>query len=356
MRYRFAMNARAPRILHQSALVSALPALGIAGVGTLGVDAALLGAGGLAPLVVAAAVALAVGAPVAAAERAQPAPGEIPAVLGRVVLTGLAALAAAHVAQLDGWVYGLISIVAWPVLWLGAHRWGGLAASVLFAAALATAALAAGAALIGGSPWTLLLPGWTEWREWLPWSLFAGLIAGGAAVGHWPRQPRLPGRPWVPWSVAGLAVLAWVLIALRRAAVFGAAQGSSADPWADLSVALFGLAVVAVAVGGGRESVGRDAGGLGATIVLGWWAPGAAVVWWHTGVPIAMASLLAGAAVGSSGGHRWGLAGAAAVALSAAALGWPGLPDSMAASAAAAGLLVIGFWVVATRAALRSDR
>jgi hypothetical protein len=275
--------------------------------------------------------------------------------LGDAASTALAVTATAIIAALDGWWYLPLALAAWPLAWLAARRWGGLAAGGWLAMAFCVAVVGAATAMGSSAPWTLLEPGWSEWAVWLPWSLVAGVLAGGAGVDAWRRLPQVPGRPLVPWLFAGLVILTWTALAVRAGALFEQSHTLGPDPLCDLVIALAGLAVISASVGGPRRSAPQDVVGWAAAglLVL---APGALTAWLYGGLPLVLSLALGSGALRRAGLSRALLFAAAALCAGAALMGWPTSPNSLSDSAVAASLIVVGFWLVATRTTLERQR
>lgn len=335
--------------------------LSLAALGALG-GCALLGAllrsGGLAPVAIAAVVAVFVGAPIA---RAQWLRGDADPV--RLALADLARAA-----------WGTAAVAALAEPWRGAPGSGAatafatalgapFAGAVLLrfgwgrAAAVAALGLAgvaacwpavtvdATAATVPAPPWDLLSPQFAAWRDWWSPAVVAGLALAGAGVGGWSSTARPPGDRRTPWAAVGLGLAVALVAAVRAGTLFAASLGTPpADPLAlALGAAALGLAGPQLArrplllAGGAVWVWGPAADALPFVVTV--LAPGLSVL-----------VLLHDARTARGVGRGPGLLGAALlVPAIAAGARWPG--DAPAAVAVGA-LVVAVFWAVATRLTL----
>ncbi len=323
-------------------------------------------AGGIAPVVVAVAVAGFLGVPLALREWRLAEDAATPSDTGVRALADLwgvllvAAAAAPLVSALGRW--GLIgAVIAW---WLaaaasrGAYR---VAVPLLAALVFGALALDAGRAVAIAPPWTLLEPWWSTWRGWLPAAVFAGFLLPAAGVGQWLGSQRAaPGRRNLPWGVAGLATLAWALASVRHGATFealsplAAPSGAWRIVWAGSLVA----ASVAVLSRGAVAPRALRHGAVGAVATAFFVGPArdALPLWWGTLAPLGVGVFAAWVALRSRGSDRFA-AGAGALVLAASAiLGFPGLPAQGLAAAAAATIVVVAVWTAGTRVILEQAR
>jgi hypothetical protein len=325
----------------------------------------LLSRGGLAPIVVAAGVALLLGTPAAIAEWRTPLHGgptpnaglraalSSTAEVTGVLLVSSALAALAH----TGAVGVLLATGAWIAGSLLTHRPGWAAAPALVG--VLGIAAATGLDLRLAPPWTLLEPHWEALPETIGAALVAGVLLAGAGTGQWALSgPRPPGDRFAPWAAVGLGLGAVTLLTLDAGARFEAALG---DPelLGSLPVTLAtALALVsataAVAGRSGGPGIGRlrVAVGLGVTLLLA--GPAWEIRPWVTLglVPLAAAFCLGAAAVRAAGADRVALGAAAAVLVGAAASAWPGLPDRTLDAVGVGAAVVAAFWFVATRSVL----
>ncbi len=332
----------------------ALASLGLACAAATLVDGTTLASGGLATVTTAAVVAMILGAPAAVSEWKSPRLDTSQGVAERglvsawgVLIVGAAAGGWVHAM---GWRGGGMAVVAW--LAAGAlARW----ASVGGAIGLLAVAVATVTALVGlrADPWTLLEPHWDAIGTWGPAAVVLGLLLSLAGLGQWTVGPvRRPGQRRAPWAPVGAGLLMAVALSVRSATAFettvGANTSDAAVPW-----------LVAAAVFAGACTVCARSGPSGWTLALlggittAWFAGpahGALPFWWHGVLPLGLAASLSLVARRQSGVARVSAGLAAATALGAGVWGWPGVPERTADAAAAGGLLVVAFWLVATHA------
>lgn len=163
-----------------------------------------LAAGGLAPLLVAAGVAILIGAPLAtqlwARARRDDTQAEAMRTSARVCATLVAAGVAAVLApdDLAGMALGT-GLLGLAILIVQVRS--GLA--ILLGLAGAAGAMATTPA----APWTLLEPSWSSWQSWLPLSVGTGMLLAGAGFGSWSGgDAALPGYRRGPWLTVGLGI------------------------------------------------------------------------------------------------------------------------------------------------------
>ena len=324
----------------------------------------LLSRGGLAPIVVAAAVALLVGAPAALATwrtRSEPLPARPAAPVVTSAYTSVAELvglllvsaALASLSAEGGAVGLLLAIVIWPASAALARlpRWISVPAILGLAGLVGVAVVAAAAS----PPWTLLEPHWDAWRQYLGPAATAGVLLGGAGTGHWTIGPqRPPGDRHSPWAVVGAGILVATALVVELGARFERTLGV---PGAGLGVlALTGAGLVSttatLALRSGLGTAPRMVAGLGLTLVLA--GPAAGIRPWIGAVvvPLLAALLLAGIAWRATGPDRLFATVAAIVLAAGAVVAWPGVPEDTG-DAVWIGLVgVAAFWFVATRTLL----
>lgn len=341
------------------------PRAALEGIGlALAAPAALLlptlPAGGLAPLVVAAVVAMVLAVPAALLEwRTPPPQGPASRALGATVadLIALGAVAATLAPWVAGagWLGVVVLAGGWGAAWALARR------SVVWQ--LAPAGLALGLALVAGAlallgdprPYTLLTPTWSTWPLWVGPAAVAGLWIGGVGHGQWSfGVRRRPGQVHAPWAGPGAATLLVLGLAVH---VAGRLEGSAGGSFDALTAAVIGLAAVSAgAVGLAREGDARPRVALGAlaTAWLAWPAAAITTVAWSALMPVAMAGAAGLVAVRQDRSQRPLSVVVIAMLLGAAFLGWPGVPGGVLDAVALGVTLTAGFWVVATRAAVAS--
>ena len=355
------MTDRAARLLQRSSLAAASPALGVAAYAWFGPSVDTLATGGLAPVLVAGAVALTLGAGLAAREKQRNPPTHLSgglltvrAGLEDLAVVGVAVVATAMVLRTGPWWGAAAVLATWLLVALAPAR-AALAAGPLALVALAVLAGGAVTALVDAPPWTLLQPGWATWSDWLPWSLGAGVFAASVGFGRW-RRIAPPGRGTLPWAVVATGLAAWTLIALRAAARFELARSFQPDPLLVVATAGGAAAVVCGAWGRaeGRPTPFALVAALLAAAVLGVAPASASALVVATGLPLLVFGVLLLDAWGDRGATRWLRVGGALVAAATALLAWPGVPDEVLPTAVAAAVVVVGFWTVATRTATRS--
>jgi len=310
-----------------------------------------LWSGGLAPLAVAAVVAAFLGVPVATNEW-RLGPETRPAFtwpLGETLL--LAAVGAVVGAALAGTgLAGLAAmLIGWPIMAFATRRFGFWPGFVAVGVAMLAMVVSVGISLPGFDGWTLLEPHWETWRDWLPWSLVAGLLLPCAGLGRWAEAPpALPGHRRVPWAVAGLGLLVATAISLAAAVV---AEGQEAISYGVVPILL--LALCATALAGPPDGFRRR---LGIPLVASLWFAGPGFggleLFWQFLLPLGMSMTIGALAMRLEGQASWTAWVAAAAALGAALFGWPGVPIGTLDAAAAAATLVGLVWIVGTRAVL----
>jgi hypothetical protein len=370
-------SARPPRGARAERWATTLSGLGIA------VPAALLSldglrAGGLAPLLLTGGVALVIGAPAALAEwrsRGRPAAEEpSPAVragtaaIAEVAGLSLAACALQTLAQASP--AGLAAaLLVWPVgAWL-ARRTGRAGIPVL--AALPGLAILAIGRSVAAPPWTLLEPHWTGWTTFAGPAAVGGVWLAGVGTGRWALGPaRPPGANRSPFAAVGVGVAVALLLAVDRGARFEATLGAApafdgASGWmaALAAVSMAGAlcwpaaARSLAASASDRRFSGwvRPAVGLLLTAALA--GPGAHVVPWVTSAVLPALTLVGAGASGlaSTGPDRTLGLLAAGVCAAAPGAGWPGMPEGLWDAMFVGGLVVVGFWFVATRSVLARE-
>lgn len=341
----------------------ALAALGGAGLAAGWLLPTAVAQAGLAPVVVAAGIALAVGAPLAAAHAA--APGRLEGWPGELARTAaVVTVAAALGAALEGRVPTLlrlpIVLLAWPLAWAASTRLPArpspairrLPAAILGLFALATLIAVGVTGFTGptGMPWSTLSPDWSVPSAWLPGAVTVGL-AGAFALQPDGPGPLGRGLARRPWSAVGGAVL---LLALGGLAWAAAAERTGEAPSVSWWIPLAAVpALLAVLGPGGRDTPRPRQDAVLGFVLTGWFAaPGAAAVgpWFATGLPLAVAAV--GASMSWSDPALETRLGGAALAIlgaSAAVLGWPGLPEGALDGALAALPAVALAWVVGVR-------
>lgn len=337
----------------------ASPAGSAIGIGVVGVGLLVgeLPRGGVAPLAIAAGVALFLGAPAALAEWRTPVPGEVQGVresLADILGLGVAAAVLGSVGA-GSWLALVAAVGAWFVGALTHHRAG--SARWVYLALLAAAGLgAAGSAATADTPppWTLLAPLWSEGARWGPVAVLAGLWLAGVGTGQWVGgPPRRPGHTRAPLAPIGAGLLLVSLLAVTRGAAYEAHLGLPAFDVSQLWLALAAASTTGAVIGRPRGvggSVGvRALAGAALTVVVAALS-GEARMWFAS-------SILAWVGAGSLAITAWfatgidrGVAGLAALVLVAASLatGRPTLgtvADAWWLGAACA----VAFWLVATR-------
>lgn len=329
----------------------------------------LLMQGGLAPVLLAATVALLAGAPAAGVEWRVASPVQGPAAL-RVAVESTRELASllwasavvAEAVAFELWpepvgvwgavvVWGLaIMLPRWPLL-LGIA--GGL--SVMIVCALAAEGLWT------ASPWTLLDPRWERWESYGASAALCGLWMSGVGVGVWSvggRRP--PGERSAPWGAVGLALLFALALVVTRAVRYeetlGAASSSTPLAAGALTVLLAAGVGSLLVRGPARvslsEQLTRAIVGMSLALVLFGPASAARPFVIYTIVPmLVLFSLLVSAAY-SHNTDRIQMLFAGVLFTLMGVLGWPGMPAGTF-DAAVLGLFFVGiFWFVATRSVL----
>ncbi len=314
--------------------------------------------GGLAPLAVATIVAAFLGVPVAMSEwRLGPLPTARPFTwsLGETLL--LLAVGATVGASFSG--SGLPGLAAmlfgWPLLGLAVFRFGYWLGGVLvLLATVATLALV-GLSVPTFDGWTLLEPHWETWRQWLPWSVIAGLLLATAGLGRWAEAPpALPGHRRVPWATTGVGLLTATAIAFGAAFTAEGHSPSSFD--VALLTVLYQVALSVTALAGPAEGARRR---VGTALVASLWfaGPGAAglALFWQFLLPVGLSITIGSLAMRLRGQSSWTAWAASAAALGAALYGWPGVPAGTIDAAAAAATLVGIVWIVGTRTVIARE-
>jgi hypothetical protein len=342
-------------------------ALGIAAAASAGLMPELLRQGGVAPLLVAVAVAATLGAPAAhaeAAERAELAPWE--RVLSAWLLIGTASAALAAAATPLGWL-GIVpagilwTLVAWPkgasALGAALAAAGGAWLGVTVPALHPLVALRGTPEVTVGAPWALLQPAWSSWMAWLPGALLLGLLLPAAGLGFWraraPARDGLPStaHPTAAWLTAGLgcwliAGLAWVLATDHATLPAEVARGAVSSGW------LLAIGACGAASLGAREETTRS-GRLALGLVLTCWfvftGPSTIAWWWQAWLPLGITALTGARAFREGTRFGWPV-GVASVALLALLLQPHPIPTQPAAAAAVAGTLVVWVWGVGLHA------
>lgn len=332
------------------------------GIGLVAVGGLLaeLPHGGLAPIVVAAVVAAALGAPAGLAEWRTSLTGGHAAVraaadgLSEVLGLGLAAVALSAVGSV-GWLPLLGALAAWPAAaW--AARAPGATATVAGGALLLAVGLAV--APLTPPPWSLLDPRWSEASTWLPPAVCAGVWLSGAGTGQWVSGPDRPaGAIRAPLGVAGFALLAVVAFGVAEAAAFEGSLGASAGGVvAALVLGIALLAPAAAVLGRTRVAVtppwARPLAGAALTLVLAGPAGGARAALLHTVFPALAAASLGITALHAQGADRYVAGAAAAALLLAGVAAGDFLPPSVPEAVWLGLVLTAGFWYVATQIAL----
>lgn len=316
--------------------------------------------GGIAPVLVAAFTAAALGAPLArvewrrrvatvtATDRAVDALGEL------LVVTWISAVASA-------W---------WPVAWraaFGVLLWAIAALAVVVrrdraAVGLAVlcvvqAALATGLGFVEAGPWTMLTPRWDAWPQWLPWSLLSGLLLAGAGAAHWSRAPEgPPGTGHAVWLPLGVALAVTTATACRAGSRFESELGMAPDLLA-LGVGAVALTAAATGALAGAPTKRKRMAFAGVVAALWFSGPAGATTSWFLAVwlPLGIVAILAWRTWRDPGPSRWVAAAGAAVAAVVVVAGWPGIPTSPPVAVGAALTGVALLWVAGTRALIEAD-
>ena len=315
-----------------------------------------LAEGGLAPLVAATAVGLAIGWPCAAALwRATPgrATPWTPWTrgLGRLLLpvTLSAVWASVHPGIQGFWIAALL----WLGVGLGLRSRAAHFAAGAAALAVVQAPAAAAITSVESVPWTLLEPAWSNAEVWLAPSLIAGLMLAGVGFGQWERaRPSPPGTQTVPLIPVCTAVLAAVGMAVALSARHGAQRMLATDSMSVL-VAL-GCLVAAVSSAISRGDRGTVAAGVASHAWFLWAGPETVTWWMAVWLPLGWLVVLGEAASRPEREQRWPIGLAAAVALVALALGVPERPAEMGSALTAALTGVLTVWWVGARVALEA--
>jgi len=322
--------------------------------------------GGVAPVAIAALVALLLGTSSALAEwRAEREMDPVwrAASEGASAAAGLLIVAAGAAAlpPLLGSVGWLLALTVWVLaLVLTRLRWS---AAVPGAAVLVLAtALAARAVWTGPAPTTLLAPRWEAWGSWLGPAVLAGLLWSGCGAGEWTLGPvRRPGETRAPWAGVGAGLLlstAWVVLVGAR---FEASPALQLTGPADGALVFLAATAGAVTLLARRPAAGaerlkapkaRAVVGAGTTLWLAGPAAGAVPFGLRSLLPVAVMTLCLLAARRTAGAARATLAIAAGAAGIAALTDWQGLPGVAGTAAALAATGTVAFWVIATRAVL----
>ncbi len=344
-----------------------IPAISGIGLAMVPAFALLLPAqatGGVAPLVIASIVALAVGAPAAGAEwRTAKEHDPVVRAIGKGLadLVGIVAVSAmlAALVRAHGALGGALGLAAWAAGGVLAGR----GAWTAVPAALGLLVAAGGTAWrlwATPEPFTLLVPQWASWGSWLGPAVLAGLWAGGVGHGQWSYGPvRRPGQSRAPWAGAGLTLLLAAVLTVAHAARFEASLGAARSALDDPLVAVAGFLVLASAAASVVERPteamsSRVRLGAGALITLWFSVPafGALPFGWNAVLPFAMVA--AGGLVmrRATPSVRPLLGVAAGLAALAGVAAWPGAPDGIGNAFLAGLSLAAAFWWVATRATL----
>ena len=325
-----------------------VPVVGLGLLAALQVDAALW-MGGLAPIGVAALVAAAIGIPlVSETWRRGPQQDPLADTIGETLLLVAVGAAIAAVASSAGALGALGVIVGFPVIAVLVNYGG------LWVGGVTTGIALAWTLGMGVFCWfrydglTLLEPSWFAWQDWLAWSLTAGLLLTTAGLGRWAEAPAaVPGHRRVPWATTGLALLAVIAAAIIAASV---AEGAAPRGlW--ISVAALMATALSTTALVGPQTARRRRLGIGVIATLWFLGPGGPgiALFWTTLLPVGLALAIASRTRQSAGRTSAPGVLATGVALTAAVLGWPGLPDGTWTAAAAAATLVGLVWVVGTR-------
>jgi hypothetical protein len=262
------------------------------------------------------------------------------AALREVLLVFVAAAAMAAGSATLGWMGLALAAAAWLLLPLLP---GSLRGLPLVAAVVTTGVLAA---LHAEAPWTLLMPQWHTPAQWAGSALLVGLLAGGAGLGLWTRQPATARTRGAPLAAAGLVGWAMMGGAWALGAEFEQG-GTGVEGWLGAAVAAAGITLALSAAP--RPASGVGAAGCLATVWFATAGLASLPMWWCTVLPLLLAVPLAarGWQLGPRAGLALGLG--ALLAVAAAVLGWPGLPEHPLDAAGGAAMLVVLFWYVASR-------
>lgn len=330
-------------------------ALGSAGFGAAfvtGLDAPVLGQGGLLLPALAVVVGLLVGVPVAMAEARTPVDadrplGAVTAALGEVWTTLLAAAALTPVIAALGWKGLLLAAVAWAVVGF-AGSLAALAGALLIGLALLAGLVGAGMSLFEGPGFTVLEPRWGSAWAWFGPALVGGFVLSGAGFGHHAEARHAPSR--APLAALGVGTLLLVAVSLRVAAPFESGAFDVMDPVMQVLLpALGAAAVLLVALRRGTSRPGLALVGVAATALFAGPASDALPLFLTVLLPLGLSVTLVLRAFAARGLTRLTLAAGASVALAIPVVGWPGLPAPLAAALAAT-LPVLAVWFAGVRA------
>lgn len=337
-------------------------ALGLTGACAAALLPSLLTQGGLAPALVAVAIA-ALGLPAALREPPPGTPWE-QAMSGWLWL-GIAAATVAGVSDSAGAVTWLLAPLGWALagrLARGSSRSiastiGVLALGGLTLPALAWLPAAADPATHIGPPWALLQPTWTTWTTWLPGAALLGLLLPASGLGLW-RATSQSAHTTAPAARAlalGCALLAGL------SGVLGVAHGSlpvASLPGADWYALPLALAACVASTSAASRTLSTASPpgqphtlgpslGLTAWFLLG--GADARAWWWQTWLPAGIAAL----ALAKAQRHppaRPLLAAIALVALLALWFDGAPVPEAPRDAALAAGTAALFAWGVGLHA------
>ncbi|MBT3222145.1 MAG: hypothetical protein HN348_23980 [Proteobacteria bacterium] len=346
--------ARRRQNLNSTSWWPSLPAIALAMTVFVSFDADRMTSGGLAPLAIAAVVALFIGVPLANIERRTQSFATMkwsPTATGLAELLTLMLIASLMAPLMTSTV---AIFACWLLAWVFG-RW--FPVPTIFIMVLVTALCVLGVLALSvqtAAPWTLVEPHWEGTLDWLPWALTAGLLLAAAGLGHWAEGPSLvPGSRRAPWAVAGTALGVVLATTYRHGVTWESLIDT--DLWG-IILSVLGLFTAAVAIiGRGPSKSRRDHRALlGLALTLWFFGPGepAANLFWPTLLPLGMAAIIAFVGLANRGVSRWFCALATVMALTAALVGWPGLPNRPADAAIVALTIVAAVWLVGTQQAL----